>query len=260
MIADALQVAGKIPGRGVPLVGVLGEQTLDDPAHGSRGLRCELAQGLGLLPDDRDERLGARLALECALARRHLVEDRAERELVGAVVDGLAARLFGRHVPGRAHDGAGLRRRRDRGGKHGGVLRDRFGELREPEVEDLDVAVLRDHQVLGLQIPVDDSGRVRLGEALGDLDAVVEQLFRRQGIARDDELAQRLALDELHRDVEGTVGLADVVDREDVRVVQRRCGARLELETLAAVRIRCRCARKDLDRDLAPERRARLAL
>ena len=81
---------------------------------------------------------------------------------------------------------------------------------------------------------MDDAGGVRLGEALGGLDGDVEELLRRQRLARGDELAQRLALDELHGDVDRAVGLADVVDREDVRVVQRRGRARLLLEALAA--------------------------
>ena len=50
----------------------------------------QLRDRLGLVADDRRQRLGAGLPLEGALARRHLVEDRAERELVRAEVDRLA--------------------------------------------------------------------------------------------------------------------------------------------------------------------------
>ena len=100
-----------------------------------------------------------------------------------------------------------------------------------------------------------DAGGVRLGEALGGLDGDVEELLRRQRLARGDELAQGLALDELHGDVDGPVGLADVVDRQDVGVVQGRGRAGLLLEALAAVGIGRRGRRQDLDRDLAPELR-----
>ena len=50
-----------------------------------------------------------------ALARQHLVEHAAERPDVGALVDGLAARLLGAHVRGRAehHADAGHHRRAD---------------------------------------------------------------------------------------------------------------------------------------------------
>jgi len=42
-------------------------------------------------------------------------------------------------------------------------------ELGEAEVEDLDEAVPGHHDVLGLEIPVDDPRGVGLGEAVGDL-------------------------------------------------------------------------------------------
>ena len=42
-------------------------------------------------------------------------------------------------------------------------------QLREAEVEDLDEAVARDHDVLGLQVAVHDPGGVRLREPVGDL-------------------------------------------------------------------------------------------
>ena len=138
-------------------------------------------------------------ALERALARGHLVEDRAERELVGPEVERLAAGLLRRHVADRAEHRAGLRRLRGREVR--GLLRLRLQELREAEVEDLDGPVLRDHHVLGLQVPVDDPGRVRLGEAVG-------HLVRRgraaawSTAARMEHLAQRPAVDQLHRDVD----------------------------------------------------------
>ena len=123
MVADAPEVAREILRRGVALLGVLGEATFDQPPQGPWRLRRDLRERLGLLLDDRDERLGAGLSLECALAGRHLVEDRAEGELVGVEVDGLAARLLGRHVAGRAHDGAGLCGGRHRGWEDGRFLR-----------------------------------------------------------------------------------------------------------------------------------------
>ena len=135
------------------------------------------------------------------------------------------------------------------------VLRDRLGQLGQAEVEDLDVAVLRDHQVLGLQVPVDDAGGVGLGQALGGLDGDIEQPLGRQRLAGGDELAQGLSLDQLHGDVEGAVGLADVVDGQDVGMIQGRGRAGLLLEALAAIGIRRDGGGQDLDRDLAPELR-----
>ena len=193
VVAEALQVAGEVLGGGVALLGVLGEQAFDDPAHGSGSFRRGQRQRLGFLPDDRDERLRSGLSLERALARGHLVDDRAEGELIGAVIHGLAARLLGRHVSGCSHDGARFGRRDDGGGKDRRVLRRRLGQLGQAEVEDLDVAVLRDHQVLGLQVAMDDARGVSLGEAFGDLGGEVEEAPSRQRLSGGDELAQGLS-------------------------------------------------------------------
>ena len=70
-----------------------------------------------------------------------------------------------------------------------------------------------------------------------------------------DELAQGLSLDELHGDVDGPVGLTDVVDRQDVRVVQGGGRAGLLLESLPAIGVGGHGLGQDLDRRLAPELR-----
>jgi hypothetical protein len=117
-------------------------------------------------------------------------------------------------------------------------LRHRLRQLGQAEVQDLDVAVLGDHQVLGLEVPVDDPGGVRLGKALGSLDSDVEKPLRRQRLGRGNEVAKRLPFDQLHGDVERPVHGADVVDRQDVGVVQGRGRAGFLLEALAPLGIR----------------------
>ena len=68
-------------------------------------------------------------------------------------------------------------------------------------------------------------------------------------------LAQRLAFEQLRHDVGHAVVHADVVDREDVRVIQRRSGARFLLEALKPAGIGRGVRGKNLDRDVAPEPR-----
>ena len=125
-------------------------------------------------------------------------------------------------------------------------------ELGQAEVEDLDEPVLRDHQVLGLQIPMDDPGRVSLRQRVGGLRPNREKTLRGER-ARRQELAQRLSVHELHRDPRTGVRPADVIDRDDVRMVQGRGRARLLLEPREPIRIRGELFGQHLDRHLAAE-------
>ena len=114
---------------------------------------------------------GAEAAWNGLVAREHLVEDGAERELVAPEVDGVAPRLLGRHVGDRPEDGPLLADGRER--RRAGVARIAARDVvaGEAEVEDLDAAVLRQEDVLGLDVAVDDSLLVRGGETVGDLRA-----------------------------------------------------------------------------------------
>ena len=89
--------------------------------------------------------------------------------------------------------------------------------------------------------------------------AIVERLARRQR-ARCQRVAQRLAVEQLRHDVRRAVVHADVVHREDVRMVQRRGGSRFLLEALQPVGIGARRSRENLDRDVAPEARVARAI
>ena len=263
VLAQASHLAREVEGRGVALGRVLGKATLDHPAQGPGQGGGERRQRLGRVVDDRGDRLGRRLAAERLAARRHLVQDRPERELVRAVVDGAAARLLRGHVAGRPeHDpGRGLRRGRLGPGGRGRVEPVLLSagavaaQLGEAEVEDLDVAVGGHHDVLGLQVPVDDAGGVGLGEAVRDLGSDVEQPSNGQGarILGQDQLAQRVPLDHLHHDVGQAGGLADVVDGDDVGVVERGGGPGLLREAAHAARVGGELLGQELDGEVAVE-------
>ena len=134
-----------------------------------------------------------------------------------------------------------------------------LGELGQAEVEDLDEAVLRDHEVLGLQVAVHDPGAVRFREAVGGLRGDAEERSRRQG-AVGQNLAQRSSLDELHRDELDAVRGADVVDRDEIRVVQRRGRARFLLEALQPLGVRREGRRENLESELPTETRVARAI
>ena len=114
----------------------------------------------------------------------------------------------------------------------------RPGALREPEVHHLDDAVAPDHDVLRLDVAVHDAAAVRRGERRGDLGADVHDIAHRQR-ARGETIAQRHAVHELRRDEVDRARLPDLVDRDDVRMVERRGGARFLLEAAAEIGVAC---------------------
>ena len=193
-----------------------------DP-HGSRGHPVENAV----------EDHGRRPASERLPSGSHLVEHGAEREEIGAMVHVLAPRLLRRHVRHRPQRGAGTgqvdvvrgprrfvwRRSGPRRGRH----------LGQPEVEDLGVAPGRHEDVGRLDVAVHDALHVRGIEGVRQLRPEVEDALGAQG-APADARPQRLALEQLHHQEVAAVMLANVVNRADVRVVERRGGARLPAE------------------------------
>ena len=80
---------------------------------------------------------------------------------------------------------------------------------------------------------MDDAVAMGFVEGVGDLNAVAQDLGRRQR-ALGECLGQRLAFEILHDDVVDAILRADVVERADVGMVQAGDGAGLALEALAA--------------------------
>ena len=66
---------------------------------------------------------------------------------------------------------------------------------------------------------MDDAGRMRFCERLGDLAAIPQGVAHGQPTGRDD-LRERTTLQVLHHQVANVVNLADVVEGADVGVVQ----------------------------------------
>ena len=143
----------------------------------------------------------------------------------------VAARLLRRHVQRRAEDHDGLR---EPCGLF--LLAARAQRLGDPEVDDLDevgVLATENEQVLRLDVAMDDALRVRGGEhRCGLRDHAEDPLLAELGLARET-LREGLAVEVLHHHERPTVdGGAEVGDRDDVLVVDRRRELRFLLEAL----------------------------
>ena len=162
----------------------------------------------------------------------------------------IAARLLGRHVARIAERHAEARRR---------GLRVALDELREAEVEQLDEVRLaaphREVDVARAQVAVDVADRVRLHQRLADLDQDVGDALDRELLLAREHAVERLALEQLHREVEPAVGrAAEVVDLDDVLVVDLGDRRRFAAEPLDREVVARQLVVEDLDRDLAAQR------
>ena len=83
---------------------------------------------------------------------------------------------------------------------------------------------------------MDDAGGVCGGQAVGDADEQLDDLPPR-ALVGPRPVSERAAVDELRDQILPAVELPDVVDREDVRMVQRGRRLRFALEAAARGRI-----------------------
>ena len=246
-------------------------------AHGSMAGVGRLREGLEARALERDRDFAARRALagrlrvvaedgrqrrdrvrsgEGPLEREGLVHHDAERPDVGALVDRHGRRLLGRHVARGPDDFADAR-----------VIRARSEDLpvpalhhlRETPVEDLDLAVLAEHDVRGLEVAMEHAARMREVDRLCDLEQHLHE--PRDGVPGDglrvapaqaaEHVGERAAPDVAHRAERGAVVHDERVERNDVRVLELAEDAHLVEEARAARGV---VALGHLERDLPPER------
>ncbi len=175
--------------------------------------------------------------LERALARGHLVKDHTEREDVGAGISVAAFELLRRHVAQRAQNRVRTSDVARLGGFIAETRHDRLArrrrQLREPEVEELH-ARRREHDVARFDIPVHDAMPVGERDCVGERGRVPQRVGHRQR-ALQQPIGQRFALEILHDEELHVFLEPHVVERADVRMVQRGDRAHLALEALAAL-------------------------
>ena len=224
----------------------LRERAQDDALHRGRNRRKRVDERRRLFGQDlRDELDGVAMrsadaTAEGRMSGQELVREDAPRVLIDARVERLASHLLGRHVERRSDDDAlrGERRQRSHLRRAGGIDVETHA-ARDAEVEHLHGAIRAHHHVLRLDVAVHETTCVRRRERARDLDEPpLSRMHGHSGIAH--ESAQRLPVDELHRDVRRSVDLTDVEDGDGVRMVERRRGARFAQEPRRSLRGRGR--------------------
>ena len=92
-------------------------------------------------------------------------------------------------------------------------------ELREPEVDDLDLAALRQENVARFDVAVDDAGLVSPSEASRHLHDDLHSLIHRKGATRDPSVERASRVEAHHDEEPAFVGLVDLVNGSNVRMV-----------------------------------------
>ena len=170
-------------------------------------------------------------------AGERLVEDHPQRVEVGAAVDRPAARLLRRQV----RRGAELHPRPGEGG-----VAEHLGDA---EVGQQQAVVLgAQEHVLRLDVAVDDPAPVGVVERGRRLPQVLARLRQAERALLAQAVVEGAPLDVGHHQVGGVVGLAVVVDGEDVGVVERGDRLRLALEARQEVGVRGEVGVEHLDR------------
>ena len=127
-------------------------------------------------------------------------------------------------------------------------------DAREAEVEHLDAAVRRAHDVFGLEVAMRDAFRVRARERRRELARRRDDRLDRWPLPPGNLVAQRVAFDELGRDVELAVELLERIDGADAGMGQHRGGARFAAQPIAMRGSRVNCGASALSATVRPSR------
>ena len=216
---------------------------------------------LGIDPlEDAAQHLRGVLPLERQVPHHAFVEKDSEPEDVGAPVDLAPLDLLGRHVRGAAEDlprrGDPLRVEELRDAEVGQLDVDAFAGLRARRVARRGGGAVLEHDVLRLDVAVNDAGGVGVRQRREQLDSERGGDLGRERAPLFEHLAERRAANQL--DDEVLLGLPlrrDVEDLDDVRVAELRDRLRLDVEAVLGLEGVAQVRMNDLDGDVATKAR-----
>ena len=250
---DALEHPRDIGGGLPAVVRVAAQADLDQRAKFSGRAWRRLVRR-GLLRQDRADQPRLCRRLERPSAAEHLVQNGTERVDIRPHVGVAPVEPLWRQVMEGPWDDP-LRGDADR---LGGELREsrarRAPHRGQAEVQQLGAARPGDEDVGGLQIAVNNAAPVGEVQRLGDLDHEPKQ-FAQAKWPLAQSRRERLTFEVLHHQVRAAFLEARVVERADVRMVQRRDGFRLAGEAYAGLLHVLSPRRDHLDCDEAVEAR-----
>ena len=181
------------------------------------------------------------LAVVRHVSGQALVGHDAQAVDVAPAVGILRSGLFGAHVVRRpdGHPGPGE------------LLRARG--LGDAEVGEHALPELVEHDVVGLDVAMDDPAPGRIAEGGSGLDQHPADFARGEPAPLREDRRQRAAAQELHHEVDDPARLPDAIDGDDVGMLELRTEARLALEPLDEVGVEGEGERQHLHRHLALE-------
>ncbi len=181
------------------------------------------------------------LAIVRDLSHEGLVGQHAEAVEVAPPVDALGAGLLGTHVMGSPDGHAGAR-------QLGAAPR-----LGDAEVGDHALPELIEHDVVGLDIAVDDAPLVGVSQRAPHVAEQLPDLSRLKLLPLGKHPRQRTAAQQLHHEIDDAAALSDAIDLDDVGVLETGGSPGFAGESLDEFGVKGERKWQDLDRNLAFE-------
>ena len=163
------------------LIRIFLETAINNAQQTGRRSWRQLRNGSRFLVQDRGHGFRGRGLVKRLLSGDELIQDGAEREDVGAMVNIFRAHLLGRHVTDSSHHRASLGALGKRRFRTRSVFA--LANLGKAEVQNLHPPLIGEKQVFRLQIAMDDPFFMRRRQAVRDLNGIVDRLAQRHRTA-----------------------------------------------------------------------------